>query len=58
MQEAVIPWSEPDRQVLMALGRHLRALWCSDAWAMALKKKLIRILIKEIMVRLDDDTQT
>jgi hypothetical protein len=57
MQEAVITLSEPDRQMLMALGRHLRALWCSDACAMALKKKIVRILIKEIMVSLDDETQ-
>jgi hypothetical protein len=41
----------------MALGRHLHALWCSAACAMALKKKIIRLLIREIMVRLDDDTQ-
>jgi ubiquinone biosynthesis protein UbiJ len=49
--------SEADRQMLMALGRHLRALWCSDACAVALKKKIIRILIQEIMVRLDEASQ-
>jgi hypothetical protein len=57
MQEAVITLSEPDRQMLMALGRHFRALWFSDAWAMALKKKITRILIQEIIVRLDDASQ-
>ena len=41
----------------MALGRHFRELWFSDDCAMALKKKIIRILIREIMVSLDDDTQ-
>jgi hypothetical protein len=30
-------------------------LWFSDAWAIALKKKIIRILIQEIMGSLDDD---
>ena len=43
--------------MLMALGRHFHALWFSDDCAMALKKKIIRILIREIMVSLDDDTQ-
>jgi hypothetical protein len=32
-------------------------LWFSDAWAIALKKKIIRILIREIMGSLDDDMQ-
>lgn len=41
----------------MALGRHCRVLWCSDACAVARKKKMIRILSKEIRVRLDDASQ-
>jgi hypothetical protein len=41
----------------MALGRHCRELWCSADWSMALKKTSIRLLIREIMVSLDDDTQ-
>jgi hypothetical protein len=57
LQAAVTPLSEADRQMIMALGRHFRELWFSDDCAMALKKKIIRILIREIMVRLDDDTQ-
>ena len=32
-------------------------VWCSDACAVALKKKMIRILIKEIMVSLDEASQ-
>jgi hypothetical protein len=43
--------------MIMALGRHFRALWFSDDGSMALKKKIIRILIREIMVSLDDDPQ-
>jgi len=43
--------------MIMALGRQFRELWFSNACAMALKKKIIRILIREIMVRLDEDTQ-
>src|SRR5215467_2445618 len=57
LQEAVTPLSETDRQMIMALGRHFRELWFSDDCSMALKKKIIRILIWEIMVSLDDDTQ-
>jgi hypothetical protein len=57
LQAAVTPLSEADRQMIMALGRHFRALWFSDDCSMALKKKIIRILIREIMVSLDDDTQ-
>jgi hypothetical protein len=49
--------SEADRQMIMALGRHFRELWFSDDCSMARKKKIIRILIREIMVSLDDDTQ-
>ena len=42
--------------MMMALGRHCRALWLSDACAMARKKHISRLLIRESMVRLDDDT--
>jgi hypothetical protein len=49
--------AEADRQMIMALGRHFRELWFSGACSMALKKKLIRILIRESMVSLDDATQ-
>jgi hypothetical protein len=41
----------------MALGRHCRELWFSDACAMARTKKSIRLLIRAIRVSLDDDTQ-
>lgn len=57
MQAAVITLSETDRQMIMALGRHFRKLWFSDDCVMVLKKKIIRILIQEIMVNLDDDSQ-
>jgi hypothetical protein len=43
--------------MIIALGRHFHALGFSDAWAMALKKKSIRILLREIMGSLNDDTQ-
>jgi hypothetical protein len=43
--------------MIMVLGRHVRKRWFSDDCAMALKKKIIRILIREIMVSLDDDMQ-
>jgi hypothetical protein len=57
LQAAVTPLSEADRQMIMALGRHFRELWFNDDCSMALKKKIIRILIREIIVSLDDDTQ-
>ena len=57
LQETVITLSETDRQMLMALGRHFRVLWYSDTCAVALKKKIIRILIQEIVVSLDDASQ-
>jgi hypothetical protein len=49
--------SEAARQMSMALGRHFRALWCSDDCAVALKKKSSRILLQESMVSLDDASQ-
>ena len=55
--ETVLTLSETDRQRLMALGRHVRVVWCSDACAVARKKKIIRILMKEIMVSLDEAAQ-
>lgn len=57
LQAAVTPLAEADRQMIMALGHHLRELWFSDDCSMALKKQSIRILIREIMVSLDEDTQ-
>jgi hypothetical protein len=57
MPKAVTPLSETDRQMIMPLGRHFRELGFSDDCSMALKKQIIRILIREIMVRLDEDTR-
>jgi DNA invertase Pin-like site-specific DNA recombinase len=57
MQETVITLSETDRQQIMALGRHFPALWFRDDCAVELKKKIIRILLREIMVDLKDASQ-
>jgi hypothetical protein len=57
LQAAVTPLAEAERQMSMALGRHLRELWCSDDCSMALQKKIIRILIRASLVSLDADTQ-
>jgi hypothetical protein len=57
LQAAITPVSEADRQMMMALGRHFRALWLSNECSMALKKTISRILLREIMVSLDEGTQ-
>jgi len=57
MQKTIITLSEQDKQSIMTLGRHCSDLWFHESCAVALKKKIMRILIKEIIVNLDDHAQ-
>jgi hypothetical protein len=54
MQKTIITLSEKDRQAIMALGSHFSELWFHESCSVDLKKKIMRILIKEIIVNLDD----
>jgi len=57
MQNTITTLSEKDRQSIMALGSHFSELWFHESCSVDLKKKMIRILIKEIIVNLDDNAQ-
>ena len=57
MQNTITTLSEKDRQSIMALGSHFSELWFHESCSVDLKKKMIRILIKEIIVNLNDNTQ-
>ncbi len=49
--------SEQDKQSILALGKHVADTWHQPQCPMALKKKIIRCLIKEIIVDLDKEKQ-
>lgn len=57
MKKTMITLSEKDRQSIMTLGSHFSELWFHESCAVDLKKKMMRILIKEIIVHLDDNSQ-
>jgi len=44
-------------QQLLEMGRRFRQVWPSNACPMELKKKIIRTVIEEIVVQLDESTQ-
>lgn len=50
--------SKDEREVILKLGQCFSDIWCSDGCTMSLKKKIIRLLIKEIIVDINEDNQT
>ena len=46
-----------ERAAIMALGNDFAAVWHDAACPMVMKKKIVRTLIEEIIVDLDDNTQ-
>jgi len=51
------PLSRVEQEAILALGENFAAVWNDPECPMVLKKKIVRTLINEIMVELDDDTQ-
>ncbi len=47
-----------DRAAILALGEQLQQVWRSESCPMELKKKILRTIVEEVIVDLDDDTQT
>jgi hypothetical protein len=47
----------PDRHVLMSLAQDLPAVWNSPATDMRLKQRITRILIREIVADVDENTR-
>jgi excisionase family DNA binding protein len=46
----------PDKEVLLSLAQDLPAIWNSPSTDMRLKQRLVRILIEEIVVDVDDES--
>lgn len=55
--DATVALSLADKAVIEGLGKDFAAVWDNPACPMALKKKIARTLIHEIVVSLDDDTK-
>jgi len=47
----------PDKEVLLSLAQDLPAVWNSPSTDMRLKQRLVRILIEEIVVDVDDESR-
>src|SRR5262249_62385899 len=47
----------PDKEVLLSLAQDLPAVWNSPSTDMRLKQRLVRILIEEIVVAVDDESR-
>jgi DNA invertase Pin-like site-specific DNA recombinase len=55
--DASVALSPTDQVAIQALGKDFATVWSDPACPMALKKKIARTLINEIVVNLDDDTK-
>jgi len=49
--------SEQDKDRLRALGEGFHQVWASESCSVALKKKIIRTVVEEVIVNLDDVSQ-
>jgi DNA invertase Pin-like site-specific DNA recombinase len=58
LQEAARPLADEDRRRILDLAEHFDEVWQSEACPMELKKKIARTVIEEVVVNLDDDTDT
>ena len=57
LSDASAPLSSSDQTALRALGENFSAVWNDAAGPMALKKRIARLLIKEIVVDIDATAQ-
>jgi len=55
--ESRLSITSEDRAAILALGEQLPQVWHSESCPMELKKKILRTIVEEIIVDLDDDTQ-
>lgn len=56
LRAAATPLAEEDRRRILCLGERFEEVWQSEACAMELKKKIVRTVIEEVLVDLEDDT--
>jgi DNA invertase Pin-like site-specific DNA recombinase len=57
-QVAVQPISQIEKESILGLGQRFSDTWHSNECPMSLKKKIIRLLINEIVVDINDEKQT
>ncbi|MEN8184628.1 MAG: recombinase family protein [Myxococcota bacterium] len=56
LQGAAKPLADEDRERILGLGRRFDEVWQSKACPMELKKKIVRTVIEEVLVDLEEDT--
>jgi len=52
------PLSEEEQETILALGQQFEQVWHGDLCPMELKKKIVRTVVEEVIVYLDEDTST
>jgi len=52
------PLDEEERETILALGRQFEQVWHSERCPMELKKKILRTVIEEVIVDIDEETDT
>lgn len=57
LETKTVEISEQDRQSIIILGEDLPAIWNSQNCDLTIKKKIIRCLIKEIVVDIDEENE-
>ena len=58
LQRGVQALGDEDRKRILGLGERFDEVWQSEACPMELKKKIARTVIEEVLVDLDEDTDT
>lgn len=57
LDSEIVELSSQERQNIMELGHRFPDIWSNLGGSVELKKKIIKILVREIIVNLNDDTQ-
>ena len=58
LERVAQPLNEDDREAILALGKQFEQVWYSDRCPMELKKKILRTVIEEVIVDIDEETNT
>ena len=58
LHAAVKPLADGDRRRILGLGERFDEVWRSEACPMELRKKIVRTVIEEVLVDLEEDTAT
>jgi hypothetical protein len=58
LQSAAKPLADEDRKRILGLGERFDEVWQSEACPMELKKKIVRTVVEEVLIDLEEDTGT